>query len=409
MAAFAYMALNDRGREEKGVLEADSTRQARQILRDRALAPLTVVPSAEDKEEGSKAFNLDALFRPSLSTSDLALITRQLATLIAAALPVEEALLAVSRQTEKTRAETMLLSVRAKVMEGYSLANSLAEFPRAFPALYRATVAAGESAGHLDLVLNRLADYTESRQQSRARIQQAMVYPIILFVLTLAILAGLMGYVVPDIVEVFADTGQDLPVLTQTIIVISDFVAAWGVWVLVALFLLVVGILQALRVPAIRLAFDRRLLHLPLIAKVSRGTNTALFSSTLSILTSSGVPLVDAMRISGEVLANEWLKLKVQEATESVSEGASLKLALEASGYFPPIMLHMVASGENSGELDQMLGRVAVHMEQSVEMLMNVLLSLFGPLMLVVMGGAVFTIVMAILLPIINLNQLVGL
>ena len=409
MAAFAYTALNERGREEKGVLEADSMRQARQILRDRSLAPLTVSAAVDNKEESARKFNLNVLLRPSLSTSDLALITRQIATLIAAALPVEEALLAVSRQTEKTGVETMLLSVRARVMEGYSLANSLAEFPRAFPALYRATVAAGESAGHLDLVLNRLADYTEARQQSRARIQQAMVYPIILFVLTLSILAGLMGYVVPDIVEVFAETGQELPTLTVAIIATSHFVAEWGIWVLFVVILIVIGCLYALRIPEIRLSWDRRLLHLPLVAKVSRGTNTALFSSTLSILTSSGVPLVDGMRIAGEVLSNEWLKLKIREATESVSEGASLNLALEASGYFPPIMLHMVASGENSGELDQMLGRVAVQMEQSVEMLMNVLLSLFGPLMLVVMGGAVFTIVMAILLPIINLNQLVGL
>lgn len=406
MAAFEYSALNVRGREEKGVLEADSVRQVRQILRDKGLTPLGVNPTRKKETSSGPGF-LSELFKPSLSVSERALVTRQLATLIAAGLPVEEALLAVSKQSEKPGTNSMLITVRSKVMEGFSLANALAEYPRAFPSLHRATVAAGESAGHLDLVLNRLADFTESQQESASRIKQALVYPVILFVLTILILAGLLGYVVPDIVKVFAESEQELPWLTTAVISASDFVVDYGVVLFVLAVFLVWGINRLLKVPSIRLTWHRWILGLPIAGKLSRGTNTAQFASTLSILSSSGVPLVDAMRIAGEVLSNTWLRQNVSEATVRVSEGSSLSKALEVSGYFPPMMLHMIASGESSGELDDMLERVARNQQQEAELLMSMLLSLFGPVMLIVMGGAVFTIVMAILLPIINLNQLV--
>jgi general secretion pathway protein F len=406
MAAFEYTALNAKGREEKGILEADNGRQARQILREKGLSPLAVAITYEKRSESSNN-PFAEFFKPSLSVSERALLTRQLSTLIGAGLPVEEALLAVSKQTESPKTHRMLVSVRSKVMEGFSLANSFSDFPKAFPNLYRSTVAAGESAGHLDLVLNRLADFTESQQQSTSRIQQAMVYPVVLFVLTVSILAGLLGYVVPDIVEVFTDTGQELPFLTTMIISISDFIVDYGVLVTIVLILLGFGIQRILKVPSIRLVYDRRLLHLPLVAKMSRGFNTAQFASTLSILSRSGVPLVEAMKIAGEVVSNSWLREKVSEATVKVSEGSSLNVALEQSGYFPPMMLYMIASGEASGELDDMLARVADSMQQDVELLLGILLSLFGPLMLILMGGAVFVIVMAILLPIMNLNQLV--
>lgn len=404
MPAFEYVALDGRGKEQKGVLEADGVRQVRQVLRDRGLAPLTVVSTRKRRE--SRSF-LRAWFTPSISVRDLSLITRQLATLIGAALPVEEALLAVSRQSESRTIESMLLAVRSKVMEGYSLAESFADYPNAFPGLYRAAVAAGEAAGHLDLIMRRLADFTENRYASRQKILQAMIYPIILFVLTLVIVAGLLGYVVPDIVKVFRDSDQELPALTLALISLSDFFRVYGVYLLLAVVAVAIGVRQMLRSPRVRLQYDRRLLHVPLIAKLSRGFNSAQFASTLSILSASGVPLVDAMRISGQVLSNSWLREKVAEATVKVSEGSSLKVALEQSGYFPPIMLHMIGSGESSGELDEMLSRTSEHLQQDVEMLMSILLNLFGPIMLLIMGGAVFIIVIAILLPIMNLNQLV--
>lgn len=409
MPAFDYQALDRRGRLKKGMLEGDSARQVRQQLRDQGLAPTKVSPASQRLSGESTASSfLGNLFEPSLSVSERALITRQLATLIGAGLPVEEALLAVSRQTELPKTQKMLVTVRARVMEGYSLAGSLEIYPRAFPDLFRATVAAGESSGHLDAVLNQLADFSEAQHESASRIQQALVYPVILFVLTLLILAGLLGYVVPDIVAVFADTGQALPSLTIWIITLSDFVAAYGWIILLAIVILVFGARKILAVETHRLVFDRFLLKAPLSSKMARGRNIAQFASTLSILTASGVPLVDAMKIAGQVISNRWLRNEVSQATVRVSEGSSLQSALQASGYFPPMMLYMIASGESSGELDGMLARVAKYLQQDLEALLATLLSLIGPMMLIIMGGAVFTIVMAILLPIINLNQMVA-
>ena len=406
MAAFEYLALDINGREKKGIVEADSHRQVRQNLRDKDLTPLSV--KASEKKVGKGIPSLfSGVLRTSLSFNERALLVRQLATLIAAGLPVEEALLAVSKQGNRNAIQSLVLNVRSKVLEGYSLAQGMADYPRAFPALHRSTVAAGESAGHLDLVLARLADFTETQQASISKVKQALVYPIILLVLTLAILGGLLGYVVPDIVEVFADSEQELPWLTIAVINTSDFVVEWGGLLLLLLLLVGLGLIRLFRSPKIEMSFDKKLLGVPVVGKLSLGNNISQFASTLSILTSSGVPLVDAMQISSEVLSNTWLRTLVIDATNRVREGSTLYSALDQSTYFPPMMLHMIASGEASGELDQMLSRVAEHQEADASMILNVLVSLFGPLMLVFMGGAVFTIVMAILLPIINLNQLV--
>ena len=406
MAAFEYLALDINGREKKGIVEADSHRQVRQNLRDKGLTPLSVKVS-EKKVGNGIASLFSGVLRTSLSFNERALLVRQLATLIAAGLPVEEALLAVSKQGNRNAIQSLVLNVRSKVLEGYSLAQGMADYPRAFPALHRSTVAAGESAGHLDLVLARLADFTETQQASISKVKQALVYPIILLVLTLAILGGLLGYVVPDIVEVFADSEQELPWLTIAVINTSDFVVEWGGLFLLLLLLVGLGLIRLFRSPKIEMSFDKKLLGVPVVGKLSLGNNISQFASTLSILTSSGVPLVDAMQISSEVLSNTWLRTLVIDATNRVREGSTLYSALDQSTYFPPMMLHMIASGEASGELDQMLSRVAEHQEADASMILNVLVSLFGPLMLVFMGGAVFTIVMAILLPIINLNQLV--
>ncbi len=406
MPAFAYQALDSSGKSKSGILDGDSARQVRQRLRDQGLAPTKVELTTQ--QTARKGFSLGQWFQPSLSVTERALVTRQLATLIGAGLPVEEALLAVSKQTASQAAEGMLVTVRSRVMEGYSLARSFETYPKAFPDLYRATIAAGESSGHLDAVLLQLADFSESQHESRSRIQQAMIYPIVLFALTILILAGLLGYVVPDIVEVFSDTGQALPGLTLVVIAASDWVAEYGLYTLLIALGLAWLAAKLLARPASKLRFDRYLLHAPLLRSMSRGRNTSQFASTLSILSASGVPLVEAMKIASEVVSNVWLRTKIQEATVKVSEGSSLQSALSTSGYFPPMMLYMIGSGEQSGELDSMLARVAKYMEQEVESLLATLLSLLGPVMLIVMGGAVFTIVMAILLPIINLNQLVA-
>ncbi len=404
MAAFEYLALDNQGRQQKGLLEADSPRQARQQLRERNWSPLEI-KQAKAREEKSRS---GLSFGQGLSARDLALVTRQLATLVQAALPIEEALRAAAAQSTTPRIKSMLLAVRARVMEGHSLAASLKEYPSAFPDLYRATVAAGEHAGHLALVLEQLADYTEQRQQSRQKIQLALLYPVILMVASLTIVGFLLGYVVPDVVKVFVNTGQELPALTRGLIAASDLVKHWG-W----LFLLlggagVLGLRQALRDENLRRRWHALILRIPLVGRLARATNTARFASTLAILTRSGVPLVEALSIAAAVIANLRIRDKVIEAAQKVREGSSLTRALDATEEFPPMMLHMIASGEKSGELDQMLARTARNQENDLAAQIALLVGLFEPFMLVFMGAVVLVIVLAILLPILSLNQLVG-
>jgi general secretion pathway protein F len=403
MAAFEFKALDERGRQQKGVIEADSARQVRQQLRDKHWAPLSVDQTAERKKAGGFLTG-----RQSISVKDLSLITRQIATLVQSGIPIEETLSAVSSQNEKPAIRSMMLAIRAKVLEGYTLADSLAEFPGAFPKLYRSTVAAGEHAGHLDLVLNRLADYTESRQQARKKIQLAAIYPVILSVVAILVVVGLLAYVVPDIVGVFVKNGQQLPPLTAGLITVSDFLAEWGALVVVLLILFGVGFKMMLRKDAFRFAWHKRILHMFFIKKIARGSNASQYASTLSILNSSGVPLVDAMRIASEVLSNDCLKAALLESAQAVSEGASLHQSLEQTGYFPPMMIHMIASGESSGELDEMLERTASHQESDLQGLMETVVGLFEPLMLLFMGAVVLIIVLAIMLPILNMSNLVG-
>lgn len=404
MAAFEYVALDPRGRQQKGLIEADSPRQARQLLRDKQWSPLEVKQARARESSGTGGFS----FGRGLSARDLALVTRQLATLVQAALPIEEALRAAAAQSGSQKIKSMLLAVRGRVMEGHSLAASLREYPSAFPELYRATVAAGEHAGHLGLVLDQLADYTDQRQQSRQKIQLALLYPVILLVASLAIVMLLLGYVVPDVVKVFVNTGQELPALTTGLIAVSEVVQRWGWLIMLGIVALAIGMRQALRDPSIKLRWHSFILRLPLVGRLVRATNTARFASTLAILTRSGVPLVDALGIAAAVIGNLRIRERVVEAAQRVREGGSLTRALEATGEFPPMMLHMIAAGEKSGELDQMLARTARNQENDLAAQISLLVGLFEPFMLVFMGAVVLVIVLAILLPILSLNQLVG-
>ncbi|WP_312592861.1 GspF family T2SS innner membrane protein variant XcpS [Stutzerimonas nitrititolerans] len=404
MAAFEYVALDPRGRQQKGLIEADSPRQARQLLRDKQWSPLEVKQARARESAGTGGFS----FGRGLSARDLALVTRQLATLVQAALPIEEALRAAAAQSGSQKIKSMLLAVRGRVMEGHSLAASLREYPSAFPELYRATVAAGEHAGHLGLVLDQLADYTDQRQQSRQKIQLALLYPVILLVASLAIVVLLLGYVVPDVVKVFVNTGQELPALTTGLIAVSEVVQRWGWLIMLGIVALTIGMRQALRDPSIKLRWHSFILRLPLVGRLVRATNTARFASTLAILTRSGVPLVDALGIAAAVIGNLRIRERVVEAAQRVREGGSLTRALEATGEFPPMMLHMIAAGEKSGELDQMLARTSRNQENDLAAQISLLVGLFEPFMLVFMGAVVLVIVLAILLPILSLNQLVG-
>jgi general secretion pathway protein F len=404
MAAFEYAALDARGRQKKGVLEADSLRHTRQMLRDQGLVPLSVEAASERKTQGSGG---GFRFGRRLAALDRVLLTRQLATLIAAGLPVEEALQAVAQQSEKQHVRALVMGIRSRVLEGHSLASSLAQYPGSFNGLYRSTVAAGEQSGHLDLVLENLATYQERQFESRRDVEMALLYPMVLTLLAFGIVGALMVYVVPDMVGVIENMGQDLPTSTRFLIAASEFTRNYW-WLLgIAVVAGVAGVRWLLVQPGIRLAWDRQKLNLPLVGRISRAGNAARYANTLSILTGSGVPLVEAMNIAADVVSNQWLQRRLADATQRVSEGSSLRAALEGAGHFPPMLLHMVASGEASGKLDNMLDKVAHYQQAEVERIVTTLVRLFEPLMLVVMGGLVMFIVMAILLPILSMNQLV--
>jgi general secretion pathway protein F len=397
MPAFDYTALDQAGRTRKGSLEGDTARQIRQQLRDRGLIPISLEPAATRQRRR----------RGRLSAAELALLTRQLATLLRAGLAVEESLQAVSRQSERHKTQSLLLAVRARVLEGHSLADSLAEFPGAFPDLYRATVSAGEQSGHLDLVLERLADYTEARQYLRQKTLMALFYPLLLSAVAVLVVLGLLTYVVPQVVQVFANMQQQLPWLTRALIAISDFLRAWGGWLLAGLLVLGLGLRGWLKKPGPRYAFHRLRLRLPLVARLERGVNVARFTRTLSILNASGVPLLEALRITAQVLPNLPMRAAVVAAAERVREGSSLHGALEQSGLFPPMALYLIASGEASGKLEAMLERAAINQERELETLTGIILGLFEPLLILLMGGLVLIIVLAVLMPVFELNQLI--
>jgi general secretion pathway protein F len=405
MSAFAYQALDAKGRRKEGMVEADSPRQARQMLREQGLTPVALTEAVEQVRQQTNSSNW---LKPRISSGELALLTRQLSTLVAAALPIEESLKAVSQQTEKAKLSTLIAAVRTKVLEGHSLAEGLSVFPTVFDQLYRAMVAAGEKSGHLDIVLERLADYTEQRQQMKSKLLQAMIYPIILTLVAISFIAILLATVVPKVVEQFIHMKQQLPFSTRFLMAASDLVRDYGlIFLLVAASALIFWG-NWVKKPINRRRYHALLLRLPIIGKVSRGLNTARFARTLSILNSSAVPLLDGMRISGEVLSNDEAKIRMSEASERVREGSSLRSSLEQTKLFPPMMLHMIASGERSGELDSMLERAADNQDREFESQVNIALSVFEPVLVVSMAVIVLFIVLAILQPILQLNNMIG-
>lgn len=412
MAAFEYQALDAAGKKRKGVLEADTERQIRQQLREMALIPVSVEPAAESDKgaaDSNKSKDFKSLFfTPKVSATDLALITRQLSTLVSSALPIEQALLAVADQTEKPRLQKLLLSVRAKVVEGYSLAEGMADFPRVFDKLYTAMVAAGERSGHLDEVLSRLADYTEQRQKMRSQLVQAMVYPAMLTLVAISIVVFLLVSVVPQIVEQLTDMDQTLPATTSFLLAISGFLQAYGLALLLLAAITFLLFRQAMKREEFRDKVHRKLLFMPIFGRLIRGVNTSRFSRTLSILTASAVPLLEGLRITSTVLSNRAMYHAVAEAADRVREGTSLRAALAATKLFPPMMLHMIAAGEKSGELEQMLGRAADNQDAEFEQVVQVGLKIFEPVLIVSMAGIVLFIVMAIIQPILALNQNIG-
>ena len=405
MTAYRYRALNPEGKLVKGVVEGDSERQVRGQLRGQSLRPVEV-SLANVRDSGPGGWSL-SLFQPRISVAEKALMTRQLATLVQSNLPLDECLQAAAEQSRKSRTKGLLLQVRSRVAEGHTLAYAMGEFPTVFDDMYRAMVNAGEHAGFLGPVLEQLADYTEQRQYTGQKLKMAMIYPFILVGVAIAVVVALMVFVVPELVGIFAHTSRDLPLLTRGLIAASDFFRDYGLWLLIGIVLLVFGLRRLLKNPARRKTWHRWLLATPGISGVVTAVDTARFASTLSILMASGVPLLEALRIAGEVLGNHVLREDSELVAERVQEGSSLHRALQESGRFPPMMIHMVASGEASGELETMLDRSATNQERELEMTLGTVMGLFEPLMVVVMGGMVLTIVLAILLPIFDLNTMV--
>ena len=301
-----------------------------------------------------------------------------------------------------------MMAVRSKVVEGHGLADAMGQFPSVFDELYRAMVAAGEKSGHLDVVLNRLADYTERRQQTRSQITQALVYPCIMLTFAIGVISLLLTLVVPKIVGNFTNMGQELPAITQFLIDLSDWMRSYGLFLLLFIMLLIFVANRLVQQPAMRLKYHQFILRLPVIGKVSKSLNTARFARTLSILSSSAVPLLEAMRISADVLQNQHIKNLIMEAAVNVKEGSSLRAALDNSKMFPPMMMHMIASGEKSGELQGMLGRAADNQERQFEAQVSITLKIFEPMLIVVMALVVLFIVMAILQPILAMNKMVN-
>jgi len=404
MRAFEYQALDAKGRKKRGVASGDSARQVRQLLREQGLSPLAV-EMVEDTPgiEGSRPQG-----RKKISNLELSVVTRQFATLLDSGLTIEDSLNGLIDQAESHRVKAVLSGVRANVVEGRSLADGLRQFPRAFPELYIASVSAGEQTGHLEQVLDRLAEYTEAKQGLQQRLGVALVYPVLLTLVSVAIIIGLMTYVVPQVVKVFEDNDQALPALTRALISVSEFLQTYGVIMLIVIMALVVAAIVLLRFDGPRYIFDQFILSTPGVRRLSRSLNTARMARTLSILIGSGVPLISALQSSAEVVLNRVLRRHLKLATEEVEQGASLNRALQRRKSFPPLFTQMVSSGEASGRLGEMLEKSAAALEREAETRISVVVSLFEPFMILVMGIVVLVIVLAILMPIFDLNQLIS-
>lgn len=405
MPAFRYEAVDTAGHTSKGVLNADSARSARSDLRAQGLVPVSVESIANQMDAGGK--RKVALFGDRLSTVEIALFTRQLASLLEAGLPLEQSLSALLEQAERSYVRDLVGSIRSEVMAGNSFSDALKQHPNDFTDIYSALVASGEQIGHLSSVLLRLADYIERRNALVQKVRLAFTYPAIVTVVAFAIVIFLLTYVVPQIVSVFANTKQKLPFLTLVMLAISDFVRAYGWLVAIALAGAFFLWRMALRNPEFKMRWHRWLLVAPLYGKFERSLNTARFASTLAITTGSGVPILRALQTSRETLSNVAMRAQVEEATASVREGVSLARALSAHKHFPPMLIHMIRAGEVTGELPSMLGRASNTQEQDLERRALTIAGLLEPVLILTMGVVVLLIVLAVLMPIIEINQLV--
>jgi general secretion pathway protein F len=404
MAGYRYEALAPNGRVQRGVLESDSPRQARARLREQGWLPVEVEPIAAKQTKPVAGFMFG---KRRLGSGALALITRQLATLLGAGLTIEHALNAVIEQSERDSERQLLAAVRGDVLAGQPLARAMSQHPAAFPEVYLTLIEAGERAGHRADVLARLADYTEEREMLRGKVMLAFIYPALVTIVAVTVVTGLLVYVVPQVVQVFQNTNQALPFLTRAMIALSDFLRAYGVFALAGLAACAVGVRMALKMPGARERWQRWLLHIPLAGALHRGLNTARLAATLAILVGSRVPLLASLRAGAGVVSSLPMRHALEDAASRVHEGTALSRALGVSKLFPPLMVHMIASGEASGRLAEMLERTAEQQSRELERRVAAFVGLIEPLLILAMGGIVLVIVLAILLPIFELNQII--
>lgn len=402
MAAFAYTAVDPAGRTVKGIAEASNAAAARQSLRARQLSPVSVEPTTAKR--GAPAMRRTK----SVSIRSLTLVTRQLATLIGSGIAVEQSLKTVADQSDKPAVSTLLLNLRSSVLDGRSFAQALGDYPQTFGDYYRASVAAGESSGQLGRVMDLLSGFVETRAKNRQTVQLALLYPAILAVVSLAVIVALLTFVVPDIVRVFTSRGAELPFLTRALIAVSDFINAWGLVTLAAIVATILGVGAILRRPAVRLRWHRLLARAPVTRTFVLKANAAQFAGTLSTLTVSQVPLTDALEAAAQTVPNLYIRARVQAASARVREGTALSRALAEADIFPPMLIAMVASGEAGGVLGATLTRAADDQARDLNALVAALVALVEPAVLLLMGGIVMLLVLSILLPIVNLNNLVN-
>ncbi|MFL0811077.1 MAG: type II secretion system inner membrane protein GspF [Agarilytica sp.] len=417
MAAYTYTALDAKGKKVKGVLEGDSERHIRSQLRGRSLKPLDVKSSRKPfknqpgaKGGGKAGFSLSfsSLGGPTMGHRDVSLVTRQLSSLVQSGLPLDEVLAAAAKQSRKPNVKTIVLQIRSRVLEGLSLAHAMGEMPRVFDNLYRAMIRAGESSGFLGPVLDRLADYTETAQETKQKLKSAMIYPIVMLLVCVSVVTVMMVKVVPNLISMFDRSDMELPGITKALIASSNFLVNYGLFVLIAIAGLAVLFKWLISQPARRRQWHKLTLKFPLFGNLILQTESARYASTLGLLVNSGVPLLEALRIAAQVLSNMELQKASADVAMSVQEGSSFAKALDQVQVFPPLLVQMVASGEANGKLSEQLLHAARNQERELEFSINTMMGLMEPAMILFMGGTVTAIVMAILLPIFNMNQMVG-
>lgn len=404
MAAFSYRAVDDQGKLVKGSIEGDSERQVRAQLRAQKLKPVSV-ESVQSKETQQQASD-NRLFAPRLNTKDLTLLTRQMASLIQSGMPLVEALQGVAKQSRKQSMQALVLQIRSRVLEGLSFAQALAEHPRSFDSMYRAMVNAGEQAGFLGPVLDRLADYTETSQITRQKLVSAMVYPMVLMFVCVAIVIGLMVLVVPQLVTVFERAKTELPWNTQFLIATSDFLKNYGIYVFGVAVVALIAFKRWLHVPANLQKWHGLIIKLPIVGHIIVQADTARFAGTVSMLIDSGVPLLQGLRISSKTMNNKVLSERSEMVAATVQEGSSLHRALDKAEVFPPLLVQMASSGEMNGTLAEQLSYAARSQERELDMHMSTALNILEPVTIIIMALVVGFIMYSILTPIFGMSDL---